>query len=320
MSKTVSFGGLTIDALLHDFINQEALAGSGIEADHFWSSLDKIIHIFGPRSRALVAKRNSLQKQIDAWHQERRGQAIDPASYKAFLQEIGYLLEEGDSFNVTTRNVDDEIAHIAGPQLVVPVTNARYALNAANARWGSLYDALYGTDAISQDGGATRAGGYNEARGAKVIAWVRAFLDEAVPLASGSHGDAVSYRVKDGKLVVALEGGGEIGLADEGQFAGYNGEPASPSNILLVNNGLHLDIVIDGAHRIGAGDKAQVADVVVESALTTIMDLEDSVACVDAEDKVGAYRNWLGLMKGDLKTSFTKAGKTVERALNADRS
>ena len=320
MTDRIETDGLAVDASLYRFIMDQALPGSGVDPAAFWTGLSAIIHDLAPVNRALLAKRDDLQAQIDAWHQARAGQALDFAAYKAFLTEIGYLQPEGADFTVNTRDVDPEISHVAGPQLVVPVMNARYALNAANARWGSLYDALYGTDAISEDGGATRAGGYNPARGAKVIAWARAFLDRAAPLTGGaSHIDASGYQVVDGTLAVATTGG-QVGLADVGQFAGYRGDAAAPSHILLCHNGLHIDICIDAGHPIGRDDAAHVADVVIESAMSTIMDCEDSVAAVDGADKVVTYRNWLGLLKGDLTDTFVKSGEKVTRMLNPDRT
>ena len=319
MTDRTKAGALQVDTELYDFINNEALPGTGVSPETFWSGFDRLVHDLSPRNRELLATRDDLQGKIDDWYQENRDGAIDLAEYKAVLQEIGYLVPEGDDFTVSTANVDTEISSIAGPQLVVPVTNARYALNAANARWGSLYDALYGTDAISDTDGAERGGGYNKLRGAKVIAFARAFLDSAVPLASGSHADATSYAVADGALSVTLGDGQITTLAAPTAFAGHAGDPAAPSAVLLTNNGLHIEIAIDRHHPVGRDDAAGVKDVVLEAAMTTIVDLEDSVSTVDAEDKVVAYRNWLGLLRGDLTDRFEKGGETVERALNPDR-
>ncbi len=320
MVERVEIDGLKIAKPLYDFANAEALPGTGVSAADFWAAAAAIVHDLAPKNAALLAERDALQARIDDWHKQRRGALLDLEAYKAFLKQIGYLVEEGPAFQVDTSNVDAEIATIAGPQLVVPVMNARYALNAANARWGSLYDALYGTDAISEDGGAERSGGYNPARGAKVIAWARGFLDKAAPLAKGSHADSTVYSVRDGKLAVALKDGSVTGLADPARFVGYNGPADAPSSVLLRNHGLHAEIVIDRSRPTGRTDPAGVADLILESAITTIMDCEDSVAAVDAEDKVLVYRNWLGLMKGDLVESFQKGGRTVERRLNPDRS
>ena len=319
MTDRVKAGGLQVDRKLYDFINDEALPGTGVTPEAFWSGFDRLVHDLAPRNRELLAARDELQAHIDAWYRENRGQPIDLAEYKAVLQEIGYLVPEGEDFTVDTVGVDPEISTIAGPQLVVPVTNPRYALNAANARWGSLYDALYGTDVIPEDGGAGRTGGYNKVRGDRVIAWVRRFLDAAAPLAAGSHADVTAYAVAGGALSAALKDGGATGLADPSQFAGHRGTAEAPSSVLLKNNGLHIDIVIDRGHPVGRDDAAGVRDVVLEAATTTIMDLEDSVSTVDAEDKVTAYRNWLGLLKGDLTDRFEKGGRMVDRALNADR-
>jgi len=319
MTDIIQAGNIQVAAELYNFINEQALPGTGVDQDHFWASLDTLVNELGPRNAELLAKRDELQAKLDAWHKDHRDSEFDPTTYKAFLEEIGYLVPEGGAFGVETANVDPEISTIAGAQLVVPITNARYALNAANARWGSLYDALYGTDVISEDGGAELGSGYNPARGAKVIAYARDVLDKAAPLASGSHADATGYTVVDGALAVAT-GSGSTGLADGAQFVGYRGEAGAPSAILLVHNGLHMEIVIDRNHPIGKDDAAGVADLVLEAAMTTIMDYEDSVATVDAEDKVVAYANWLGLNKGTLTASFEKGGKTVERAMEGDRT
>ena len=320
VTERIQVGGLQVATELHRFIENEALPGTGVTPEQFWSGLDAILHDLAPRNRALLAKRDELQAQIDAWYRSRRGQPLDRAAHTEFLKEIGYLLPEGPDFAVTTENVDPEISTTAGPQLVVPVMNARYALNAANARWGSLYDALYGTDAIPDADGAERGAGYNPKRGEKVIAFARDVLDRAAPLSDGSHADAAGYAVDNGRLVVALKDGRSTGLAEPERLVGYSGEASAPTGILLVNNGLHLEIRIDRSHPIGKTDAAGVADLLLESALTTIQDCEDSVAAVDAEDKVLAYRNWLGLMTGTLTASFPKGSGTVERRLNPDRS
>lgn len=311
--------GLKVDSALVDFINNEAMPGTGVDKAAFWESFAGIVRDFAPRNAELLARRDELQAQIDAWHRAHRNKPIDPVAYEVFLAEIGYLLPEPDAFEVVTDKVDEELARIPGPQLVVPVTNARYALNAANARWGSLYDALYGTDALPEDGGATRSNGFNAVRARRVIESARAFLDESVPLAGGSHADAVAYRVTEGALEVELASGTRTGLKDPAQFAGFDGAAEAPSSVLLINHGLHIDIVIDRTHRIGATDAAGIADIVIEAAVTTIVDCEDSVAAVDAQDKVLVYRNWLGLMKGTLSASFAKGRETVERSLAADR-
>ena len=317
-SRTTSNGLNIADDLFH-FVNDEVLPGTSITPDHFWAGFADAINELAPTNAALLAKRAELQQQIDAWLIEHRAAEFDAAAYEGFLRDIGYLVAEGDDFDITTANTDPEIATIAGPQLVVPVLNARYALNAANARWGSFYDALYGTDAIDEEGGATRSGGYNPTRGNKVIAHARAHLDKTVPLAQGAHADAVAYVVQDGALHVTLENGEVTGLADPAGFKGYTGDAASPASILLAVNNMHIDIQFNAAGTIGATDKAGVNDIVLESAVSIILDLEDSIAAVDGEDKVAAYRNWLGLMKGDLSESFEKGGKTINRTLHGDR-
>jgi malate synthase len=337
MTDRVSVDGLSIARVLYDFIRNEVLPGTSVPEAGFWTRLDRIVHDLAPKNRALLKKRDDLQARIDDWHRAHMGKPIDPAAYKIFLAEIGYLVPEGPDFSIDTDNVDPEIAHIAGPQLVVPVTNPRYALNAANARWGSLYDALYGTDALSEDGGAARAGGYNPVRGAKVFAWTKRFLDEVAPLARGSHAEVRGYAVEDGRLVVSQSsvadtwvgsalrmtglGGSSrlVGLADPAQLVGYRGDPAEPRAVLLRHHGLHIEIQIDSRHYIGKSDIAGVADVLIEAAITTIVDLEDSIAAVDPDDKAAAYRNWLGLMKGTLSAAFDKGGRQMERQLNADR-
>jgi malate synthase len=310
--------GLHVATVLYDFITDEALPGTGLEADAFWAGFAALLGEFGPRNAALMSRRDEIQAKIDNWHIAHKGQNHDPAAYQAFLHEIGYLVAEPANFTVLTANVDDEIALIAGPQLVVPVSNARYALNAANARWGSLYDALYGTDAIGDAGGAARGRGYNKVRGAAVVAKARAFLDDSFPLAQGSHKDATSYRIEAGQLHVGLPAG-PAGLKNPAQFAGYSGDAAAPTGILLKNHNLYAEIVIDKTTQVGADDAAGVADIMMESAISTIMDCEDSVAAVDAADKVDVYRNWLGLMAGTLSAPVEKGGKTFERRLNPDR-
>jgi len=320
MTEYVRHGSVDVARELSDFVENEALPGTGVDPARFWQGFSDVFTELAPVNRALVEKRESLQREIDAWHRARRGKPHDAAAYKAFLAEIGYLLPDAPAFEVATGKVDDEIARVAGPQLVVPILNARYALNAANARWGSLYDALYGTDAIPDTDGAGRGRGYNPKRGAKVVAFAKALLDQIAPLAGGAlHADATGYAVEGGKLAVSLTDGRSVGLADPAGFAGYAGDPGAPDIVLLKHHGLHAEIVVDRDHAIGKDDPAGVADVVLESAMTVIQDCEDSIAAVDAEDKVAVYRNWLGLMKGTLTAAFPKGGTTVERALNPDR-
>lgn len=307
MTKRVIINGLQVDIALASFVNEHALPQTGVAEDQFWQGFSDLVHDLGPKNRVLLQVRADMQKQIDAWHVARRGQAHDAVAYTDFLREIGYLLPEGDDFSLQTQNVDPEIATIAGPQLVVPIMNARFALNAANARWGSLYDALYGTDAI---GDLPTGKGYDAARGARVIAWGREFLDQAVPLAAGGHADHDGYSILDGALRPAL--------ADPSQLVGYQGNADNPSSILLKNNGLHVSIEVNSEVEIGANDRADVADIRLESAVSTIMDCEDSVAAVDAEDKVLAYTNWLGLMRGDLSETMVKNGREMTRTLQGD--
>ncbi|MDL9937256.1 malate synthase G [Gordonia sp. ABSL1-1] len=318
MSDRINVDGLQVASVLFDFINNEALPGTGVDKDSFWSGAAAVIKDLAPRNRELLAVRDDLQAKIDTWHRDNAG-AIDFDAYKSFLTEIGYLVDVPADFQISTTNVDREIADTAGPQLVVPILNARFALNAANARWGSLYDALYGTDVISEADGADKGTSYNQVRGDKVIAYAKAFLDEAVPLENCSYTDVTGFAVADGGLVVTLADGSTSTLADPAAFVGYRGETSAPSSILLRHNGLHLDIEIDSASPIGSTDPAGIKDVVMESAITTIMDFEDSVAAVDADDKVVGYRNWLGLNRGDLAESVSKGGKTFTRTLNGNR-
>ena len=308
MTQRTDKNGLQVAAELVDFIEGAALPGTGIDAGTFWAGLSDLVHDLGPKNRALLQTRADMQAKIDSWHKERAGQPHDADAYTSFLREIGYLVPEGPAFEIDTKGVDPEIAQVPGPQLVVPITNARFALNAANARWGSLYDAYYGTDAL---GDLPQGKGYDADRGARVVARAKAFLDDAAPLASSSHADVTGYAVVDGALIPALK--------DRAQFVGYRGDAAAPEAILLRNNGLHIEIRIDAAHNIGKTDPAGVADVLLESAMSTIMDCEDSVAAVDAEDKVVAYGNWLGLMKGDLSETFEKGGQQVTREMHGDR-
>ena len=319
MTDRIATGDIAVARSLYDFVNGEVLPGTGVSPEKFWEGFDAIVRDLAPKNRALLEKRDQLQAAIDEWHRARRGKHFELSEYKAFLTEIGYLLPEGPRFEIATANVDPEIAEVAGPQLVVPVMNARYALNAANARWGSLYDALYGTDAIPDEDGAERSKGYNPARGKRVIDFARGVLDQAAGLDGASWRDATGLAVEDGALSVATKAG-PVGLQDATGFGGHVGAADQPGAVLLKHHGLHLEIQIDRTNPIGKDDPAGIADIVVEAAMTTIVDLEDSIAAVDAEDKVAAYRNWLGLMKGDLTASFDKGGATVERALNADRS
>jgi len=319
MTETLKYGNLTVAKELDEFLRTEVIDGIGVDAGHFWNSLETILDEFGPRNKGLLQKREDIQDKIDQWHLSRKGEPHDQEAYISFLKEINYLLEEGDDFEISTDNVDDEIKTIAGAQLVVPVMNARFSLNAANARWGSLYDALYGTDMISEEGGAERGGAYNPVRGDKVIEFSKNFLDQTVALSSGSYADVTGFKVSDNNLDITLTDQSTVSLKDEGQFVGYLGDPDNPSGILLKNNNLHIEIQVDKEDSVGKDDPAGIKDVMVESAVTTIQDLEDSVAAVDAEDKTIAYRNWLGLMKGDLKETFVKGDQEMTRSLNADR-
>ena len=313
-------GSLSVSTDLESFLRSEVLPGLDLSEEHFWTSLEKIINEFSPKNKTLLGIRESMQGQIDAWHLANPGQEKNLDAYKNFLKEIGYLLEEGGDFKITTANVDPEIASIAGPQLVVPVMNARFALNAANARWGSLYDALYGTDMISEENGASRAGAYNPVRGDKVIEFAKNFLDKNFTIDNASYSDVNSFNIKNGRLEISLLNGETTNLINNNQFQGYKGSAEQPAGVLLKNNGLHAEIQIDPDHSVGATDPAGIKDVLLESAITTIQDCEDSVAAVDGEDKVAVYRNWLGLMKGDLKETFIKGGAEMTRSLNPDRN
>jgi malate synthase len=319
MTEYVQSGGIQVAKELYDFINDQAIPGTGLEAQDFWAKFDKVANDLAPKNRALLAKREDLQAKIDAYHTERAGQPHNAAEYKTFLQEIGYLVAEGEAFAATTVNVEPEIAKMAGPQLVVPIMNARFALNASNARWGSLYDALYGTKAISEEDGATKGPGYNQVRGDKVIAYARGFLNDSVPLAAGDHVDSTSYTIVDGALQVTLKDGSKTGLKQADKLQGFVGDAAAPTGILLENNGLRFELQFDATSPIGSSDATGMKDILMESALTTIMDCEDSVACVDGADKVVAYGNWLGLMKGDLGVEVKKGASSFTRTMNPDR-
>lgn len=319
MTDRTAIHGLQVATSLYRFVEDKVLPGTGVDAAAFWKGFDAIVSDLAPRNIALLAERDRLQTELDTWHKANPGPIKDMVAYRSFLEKIGYLVPQPADVKATTANVDDELATQAGPQLVVPILNARYALNAANARWGSLYDALYGTDAISEEGGAEKGKGYNPVRGAKVIAFARQVLDDTAPLAAGSHKDSTGYRVEGGQLVVSLANGSTTGLKDASQFKGYQGSAAAPSSVLLQHNGLHLDIQIDRSTPIGQSDAAGVSDLVLEAALSTILDLEDSVAAVDAEDKVLGYSNWLGIIQATLTEQVAKGGKTFTRGLNPDR-
>ena len=312
MQNYVKIDNLQVSQLLYNFVNSEVLPGSGINQEKFWSDFDGLIHELSPINKQLLDERSELQEKINKWHKEHKT-SFNFGEYKTFLQEIGYLEPKVEDFNVSTENVDSEVATQAGPQLVVPVDNARYALNAANARWGSLYDALYGTDVIGDEDGAEAGKSYNPIRGAKVVSFAKNFLDEAVPLVNAIHAEVQKYTIVGGQLAVTLQNGETTHLNEATKFVGYQGQPEEPVKILLVNNGMHIEIQIDRNHPIGKTDLAGVKDVYLEAALSMIMDFEDSIAAVDAEDKVHVYRNWLGLMKGDLTASFPRGNKTVTR-------
>ena len=321
MTDRVTVGNLRVAQVLYDFINNEALPGTDVDPDSFWAGVDKVVTDLAPQNQDLLARRDELQAQIDKYHRQHVIEPIDPEGYRQFLTDIGYLQPEPADFTITTANVDPEITTTAGPQLVVPVTNARFALNAANARWGSLYDALYGTDVIPETDGAEQGTSYNKVRGDKVIAYARNFLDEAARLASGSWSEATGVKIDDQQLLITLGDGMSVGLAAPEQFVGYTGELGAPQwSVLLRNHGLHIEILIDPESPVGSTDAAGIKDVVLESAVTTIIDFEDAVAAVDADDKTAAYRNWLGLMKGDLSAEVDKDGKTFTRVLNEDRT
>ena len=320
MSKRITHGSLKVSQELDNFLTDELLPGLDINSDDFWESFERVLDEFGPRNKELLAKRTEIQKTIDNWHISKKGSPHNHDEYVNFLKEIGYLLEEGDDFEITTQNVDEEIALVAGAQLVVPIMNARFSLNATNARWGSLYDALYGTDMISEEEGAEKSGPYNPVRGNKVIEFSKNFLDESVPLSSGKYADVTGFKINKGSLEISTSDQSFTELKDESQFIGFTGDSDNPSSILLKNNNLHIEIEIDPEDSIGKDDPANIKDVCIESAVTAIQDLEDSVAAVDAEDKSLGYRNWLGLMKGDLKETFFKGGEEMTRTLNEDRN
>ena len=320
MSERITHGSLKVSQELDNFLTDELLPGLDISPDAFWESFERVLDEFGPRNKELLAKRTEIQKTIDNWHISKKGSPHNHDEYVNFLKEIGYLLEEGDDFEITTQNVDEEIALVAGAQLVVPIMNARFSLNATNARWGSLYDALYGTDMISEEEGAEKSGPYNPVRGNKVIEFSKNFLDESVPLSSGKYADVTGFKINEGSLEISTSDQSSTELKDESQFIGFTGDSDNPSSILFKNNNLHIEIEIDPEDSIGKDDPANIKDVCVESAVTAIQDLEDSVAAVDAEDKSLGYRNWLGLMKGDLKESFFKGGEEMTRTLNEDRN
>ncbi|NHI01353.1 MULTISPECIES: malate synthase G [Oceanimonas] len=319
MTERTHLGTLQVATVLHDLVVNEIIPGTGVEPAAFWSGMEQIVNDLAPKNRALLEKRDALQQKIDEWHNANAGQPHDAAAYKQFLTDIGYLVPEVEDYQITTTNVDAELATLAGPQLVVPVNNARYCLNAANARWGSLYDALYGSDAIAETDGAEKTKTLNPRRAEKVIAWGRNLLDQAAPLATGSHADATAYQVVNGQLHITLDNGDTTTLADADKFAGYKGDTAAPASVLVRNNGLHIELQFDAANPVAQLDKAGIKDLIVEAALSTIMDCEDSVAAVDAEDKVGVYRNWLGLMKGTLTQKVKKGDKEIIRSLNPDR-
>src|SRR5690625_2591026 len=317
MGSYVNVGSIKVAEELYNFVNQEALPPTGLDVEQFWKDFEQLLLDFTPRNRELLEKRQEIQDKINKWHQENK--EFDAEKYKTFLEDIGYLEPVVDDFKIELENIDDEISSIPGPQLVVPINNARYAINAANARWGSLYDAFYGTDVIDEEDGKEKSGGYNPVRGAEVIKRSRQFLDEAVPLASGSHADATQYAVENGTLRVTLKNGDKVGLKDTEKFVGFQGDEADPSSVLFKNNGLHIDVLIDRDHPIGKDDAAGIKDIVLESAITSIMDCEDSVAAVDTADKVDVYRHWMGLIRGDLTATFKKGGRTIERKFNDNR-